>query len=820
LIVMTPDGEPQTVELEGDSASIGRAPENTIQLDDVACSRRHCQVLKISSGFELTDMKSRNGTKVNGVQRNRHVLSDGDIIEIGQVRITYREQVGAEEEVVLEDFGKESEISTEGDCYLVVQAGEGKGKKIPLSSDRTTMGRNESNAIVVRDQMVSSYHCEITREAGGYVLRDLGSTNGCVVNGETVSESSLSHGAQIRLGKSRYVLVDPAVADFEQAIGKDEDTETDWGLMRAQVDMARVKRKRRANLIWSLVIVLLLGGIAAVALLKPDMVQDALGIEDLPVLAKVPGNKVPDESFEGEEPVIWAVPDGRPGEANIAAGPTHQGTRALELLGPASGWEMAIARCGTPINVSPDRSYEIAAWIRPEAGGALARIGVEWSSMSQKSGEKSGEKSGGRYAFTDFAPGSDWTKMSVVVRPPEGAVRCRVVAAVTGPGSARFDDVSFRDVSEKARPQGSIESGSFDFQVSGDGVICVEKAGRHYLAGGGAAAIAAGGELALPPATFNAKKVEAGDGSVRIEGRLVAPGGVTVPATLSLTAIASGLTLELETGGEAEGLAETALAFTVSRDWISGGATFSGESGSRALRGDTDQTGVRKVILGGVGNRLSIAAAEPVRLRMITGDLGLVMALAVPAGAGKRTFTITTDFTEEKRQARSILTAARAARSAQRFGEALNLYTRVVNEFPFEDSVRNSAEKEGGEVLRGGQDALELGRRLYARAKDYHHEADLELALKRFEDVYRMFTGHKISEEAKTEAMALAADLRKRKGDRYLGSAGRLMEQADGFMKHGQNRLAKLFLERVILRYPDTKVSEDAKKRLEEIKGK
>ena len=71
LIIMRPDSAAEDIDLETDSVTIGRAPENTIPVDDVGCSRRHCQILRISSGFEITDLKSRNGTKVNGVKRER-----------------------------------------------------------------------------------------------------------------------------------------------------------------------------------------------------------------------------------------------------------------------------------------------------------------------------------------------------------------------------------------------------------------------------------------------------------------------------------------------------------------------------------------------------------------------------------------------------------------------------------------------------------------------------------------------------------------------------------------------------------------------------
>jgi pSer/pThr/pTyr-binding forkhead associated (FHA) protein len=74
------------------------------------------------------------------------------------------------------------------------------------------------------DPQVSSRHCRIVPREGGYLLQDLGSTNGTTVDGKTVREVLLEPGAEIIIGSSRLVLyvgedsaqteeVDPEVAD-------------------------------------------------------------------------------------------------------------------------------------------------------------------------------------------------------------------------------------------------------------------------------------------------------------------------------------------------------------------------------------------------------------------------------------------------------------------------------------------------------------------------------------------------------------------------------------------------------------------------------
>lgn len=74
--------------------TIGRSPENMIQLMEIRASRIHCQIERIPGGFfKLVDLESTNGTCVNGKKVNIAILNEGDIIEIGSVKIRFGEAV-------------------------------------------------------------------------------------------------------------------------------------------------------------------------------------------------------------------------------------------------------------------------------------------------------------------------------------------------------------------------------------------------------------------------------------------------------------------------------------------------------------------------------------------------------------------------------------------------------------------------------------------------------------------------------------------------------------------------------------------------------
>lgn len=66
--------------------------------------------------------------------------------------------------------------------------------------ERIRIGRHHSNQLQLTSRTVSNFHAEIVDDDGTLVLRDLGSTNGTLLNGRNVQEEKLSTGDQILIG--------------------------------------------------------------------------------------------------------------------------------------------------------------------------------------------------------------------------------------------------------------------------------------------------------------------------------------------------------------------------------------------------------------------------------------------------------------------------------------------------------------------------------------------------------------------------------------------------------------------------------------------
>jgi hypothetical protein len=67
-------------ELDQERFTIGRKPENEIQIDNLAVSGKHSMIITILDDSFLEDLGSTNGTYVNGKLVKKHALKDGDVI--------------------------------------------------------------------------------------------------------------------------------------------------------------------------------------------------------------------------------------------------------------------------------------------------------------------------------------------------------------------------------------------------------------------------------------------------------------------------------------------------------------------------------------------------------------------------------------------------------------------------------------------------------------------------------------------------------------------------------------------------------------------
>ena len=82
------------VALSGGVVTIGRQPDNLLQIDNPIVSGHHARIFWEDNHYVLEDNESFNGTYLNNRSISRAVLGDGDVIVIGKHRIEFHSEVG------------------------------------------------------------------------------------------------------------------------------------------------------------------------------------------------------------------------------------------------------------------------------------------------------------------------------------------------------------------------------------------------------------------------------------------------------------------------------------------------------------------------------------------------------------------------------------------------------------------------------------------------------------------------------------------------------------------------------------------------------
>jgi FHA domain/von Willebrand factor type A domain len=89
------DGKNSQETINSASTTIGRQKDNDIVFLNTSVHRHHAVLTQDPNGhFVITDLGGENGTLVNSVRKDNSILNDGDIVELGEVRMRFRIPTG------------------------------------------------------------------------------------------------------------------------------------------------------------------------------------------------------------------------------------------------------------------------------------------------------------------------------------------------------------------------------------------------------------------------------------------------------------------------------------------------------------------------------------------------------------------------------------------------------------------------------------------------------------------------------------------------------------------------------------------------------
>jgi S1-C subfamily serine protease len=148
--------------------------------------------------------------------------------------------------------------------------GPQKGERKKFDAERITAGRAPDNMLCLGDgaRRVSSHHAEVIRRGNQYLIRDLGSTNGTMINGRRVVVSELSHDDLVEFGAGgplvRFGIESPEEDQLETIGSTGREGDAPAGAREASSQRPAVRRKSNATFIAALTAAMLLGGIAGI----------------------------------------------------------------------------------------------------------------------------------------------------------------------------------------------------------------------------------------------------------------------------------------------------------------------------------------------------------------------------------------------------------------------------------------------------------------------------------------------------------------------------------------------------------------------------
>ena len=179
---------------------IGRLPDSDISIPSNAVSRHHAQIKPVSGGHWIVDLSSRNGTQLNGerFRGESRWLANGDTVVVGGEGLRFL-------------TGEETRFAGTPQASVVAT------HVIQFPGDRLTIGRDESNDVVLDDPNVSRFHAEVLRTDGRIEVRDLSSRNGTRLDGQLMRRAAVDTGSEIGVGAYRLIFDgDGFVARAEQ----------------------------------------------------------------------------------------------------------------------------------------------------------------------------------------------------------------------------------------------------------------------------------------------------------------------------------------------------------------------------------------------------------------------------------------------------------------------------------------------------------------------------------------------------------------------------------------------------------------------------
>jgi hypothetical protein len=741
---------------------------------------------------------------------------------------------------------------------LIIEGGSRAGERIPIAGDRFTVGRKPGNTLVVGDASVSGNHCELLRTAEGFLLRDVGSTNGTFCGGNRISlPTTLKAGDRFALGSVPMRIEVEATAVDEIDLGDSGEPSAPASTASAARELDLVEDEPAPP--------------------PPPKKTARPAPSETTVMMSAPAESAMEVRTSPVEPVDAAelVTDLKTVERarEAAAAQVKRGrlflvlgsVGALGALGAAGyllfmGGGSAGSAIKSPPTVAgnllggPNATFEAveegvsarAGWLLRDATyeseGSNA-VGFAFSTKKTASGARAIE------ARFDGPATARATSEFVSVQPGQSL---QVAGQVAANRAAGMMQLIFRGRGENATrlvQAGPLAAGGGQnfTRIEGDVLVPsgVNQAALSLVATGDSGSVLFDDVELLAsknPATPVLMKREIEFESNAIDGRIRKIDRDFVRSMGIVAGSGAGRSRVWSAGRDAEGnyclfgpqgtLGKVKLALSAAETEVSYQYTTEAATGALALtwtidrafapelvvrgskvsgryRGEFAEAACQWIVFGEEPNRLRLAFDPPAAVRAIADSGSYRLEVDLPSSLK---VNIQFSFDAEKRRALDLEQQAEAAQKASRFGEAILLRSQIINEFPFDRSlVERNEQKRDAELANGQKLAAEVERRV-GDAQFFKIPQGFRDARKRAEQIAALYAGTDVAERAKAVMATVDESLAATEAELGERDALRLLTIASAFEAAHAQELSSYVREYLKKYYPGTRAAQQGAK--------
>jgi pSer/pThr/pTyr-binding forkhead associated (FHA) protein len=223
------------VALSHGAVTIGRLPDNTVQIDNLAVSGHHCRIHWENDHYVIEDNNSLNGTYVNNQRVNKATLKDDDQVLIGKHVLLYKEGInvhpeghvgegshsvmpGMEKTMVFTSKNAKAAMDAAGGGssaaatpardrvgILTVLEGRTDEKRYVLSSKLSVIGKSDMASIKLKGWFAPKVAANVMRRETKYIIAAADKDVKVQINGEPIAgQHELTEGDTIDVAGFKF----------------------------------------------------------------------------------------------------------------------------------------------------------------------------------------------------------------------------------------------------------------------------------------------------------------------------------------------------------------------------------------------------------------------------------------------------------------------------------------------------------------------------------------------------------------------------------------------------------------------------------------